>query len=100
MPAIALEGQVSTGHGCFPPTACVGPYSTTVKINGKGIQLKGISKYASHTCGKQTHPTDARVVIEGSDTIFIQGIAVVRIGDMIACGDSVAKGSSDVFGGD
>lgn len=100
MPAIALADNVSTGHGCWPPTQCIGPYSSTVRINGKGVQLKGISKYMAHTCGKVTHPTDARVVTEGSDTIFIEGIAVVRVGDLIACGDRVGRGSADVFGGE
>lgn len=100
MPAIALENQISTGHGCFPPTQCVGPYSSTVRINGKLVQLRGISRYIQHTCGKVTHPTNGRIVVEGSATIFVEGIPVVRIGDLIACGDRVGKGSDNVFGGE
>lgn len=100
MPAIALENQLSTGHGCFPPTNCIGPYSSTVRINGKLVQLKGISRYIQHRCGNTTHTTEGRIVVEGSATIFVEGIAVVRIGDLIACGDRVARGSDNVFGGD
>ena len=102
MPAIALEGQLSTGHGCWPPTQCVGPYSSTVRINGKLVQLKGVSMYQAHTCGKVTHPTEGRKVIADpakTDTIFVEGIAAAMIGDLIACGDRVGKGSDDVFGG-
>ena len=102
MPAIALEGQLSTGHGCWPPTPCIGPYSSTVRINGKRVQLKGVSMYESHTCNKVTHPSQNRHVIadpEKEDTIFIEGIAAAMIGDLIECGDRVAKGSDDVFGG-
>lgn len=99
MPAIATEHTPSTGHDCFPPTNAIGPYSTRTTINGKGIQLKGVTMYAPHTCGKVTHPSEARKVVEGSDTITVEGIPVVRIGDLIACGDAVAVGSTDTFGG-
>lgn len=99
MPAIATEQNPSTGHDCFPPTNAIGPYSTRTRINGKYIQLKGVTMYAAHTCNKTTHPPEQRKVIEGSDTIKVEGIAVARIGDMIACGDAVAKGSDNTFGG-
>lgn len=103
MPAIALEGQVSTGHGCFPPTSCIGPYAnSSVRINGKQIQLRGISRYSPHTCGKTTHG-DRIVYGDVPSTIFISGQAVAMIGDQILCngnpGDRVAKGSENTFGG-
>jgi len=100
MPAIALENQISTGHGCFPPTGSVGPYTSTVKINGKFIQLKGVTRYVAHTCGNVTHPTNARIVSEGSSTVYVEGIQIARIGDLISCGDAVGQGSPTVFCGE
>lgn len=99
MPAIATEQNPSTGHDCFPPTSAIGPYSTRTRINGKYIQLKGITMYAPHTCGKTTHTPEQRKVIEGSSNITVEGKPVVRIGDLIACGDAVSKGSDNTFGG-
>jgi uncharacterized Zn-binding protein involved in type VI secretion len=37
------------------------------------------------------------LVIEGSSTFFLEGKAVARIGDSIACGDAVSEGSSNSF---
>jgi uncharacterized Zn-binding protein involved in type VI secretion len=97
MPAISLEAQQSTGHGCFPPTAAVGPYTTKSFFNGKPIQLLGTTQYQAHTCGNTTHPTSARKVSSSSSTFYFEGIKVARIGDDIACGDTIAEGSQDSF---
>lgn len=99
MASVALEGKVSTGHGCFPPTNAVGPYSTRTKVNGQFVQLKNTTKYAPHTCGKTTHPTDARIVVGGSSKVRIEGKWCARIGDDIACGDAVSVGSPNTFAG-
>jgi uncharacterized Zn-binding protein involved in type VI secretion len=97
MPAVALEAKQSTGHGCFPPTAAVGPYTTTAYFNGLKIQLKGVTKYAPHTCGLTTHPSEARLVSSASSTFYFEGKQVARISDDIACGDCIAEGSETAF---
>jgi uncharacterized Zn-binding protein involved in type VI secretion len=97
MPSIALESKVSTGHDCFPPVPAVGPYTTKSFINGLAIQLKDVTRYQPHTCGRTTHSGGTRLVIEGSSTFFLEGKAVARIGDSIACGDAVSEGSSNSF---
>ena len=98
MPAIAVEGGLSTGHGCFPPTQAVGPFTTTSFIGGKRIQLRGVTMYAAHNCGDTTHPTEGRVVVDpGGSTFFMEGIPVAMIGDMITCGDAVGKGAESTF---
>jgi hypothetical protein len=97
MPAIALESKVSTGHDCFPPAAAEGPYTKKSFFNRSAVQLKDITIYKEHTCGRTTHAGLTRLVIEGSETFFLEGKRVVRIGDGIACGDAVSEGSPDSF---
>jgi uncharacterized Zn-binding protein involved in type VI secretion len=97
MPSIALESKVSTGHDCFPPVPAVGPYTTKSFFNGLAIQLKDTTRYQPHTCGRTTHAGETRLVIQGSGTFFLEGKAVARIGDSIACGDAVSEGSSNSF---
>lgn len=99
MPAVALQDRLSSGHGCFPPTNAVGPYTTRTKVNGKFVQLKDITRYSAHTCGKTTHPTEGRIVVEGATQVYFEGKQVARIGDLISCGDAVAYGSSNTFAG-
>ena len=97
MPAIALQSQSSTGHGCFPPTGAIGPYTTTSYINGKLIQLRGTTQYSAHTCGTVTHSPGARTVSSTAGTFYMEGILVAMIGDSINCGDAIAEGSQDSF---
>lgn len=97
MPAVALEGKISTGHGCFPPTNAVGPYTSKSFFNGLKIQLLNHTKYVSHTCGTTTHPTDSRITSSASSSFFLEGKAVCRIGDNIACGDTISEGSTSAF---
>lgn len=97
MPAPALESQLSTGHGCWPPTQAVGPYTVKSFFNGKVIQLLGHTKYSSHACGTVVHPTDGRIVSSASPTFYLEGKRVARIADSISCGDTIAEGSPNAF---
>jgi uncharacterized Zn-binding protein involved in type VI secretion len=95
MAAASRKGDLSAGHGCFPPTACVNSLATRTFINGILAQKQG-SSFNSHRCGKTTHPTSSRTTSSGSSTVYIEGARAVRIGDSISCGDSVAQGSPNV----
>lgn len=97
MPAVSLEGHVSTGHGCFPPTATESGFSSKTKIESKFCQLKELTKYAAHSCGNSVHLSPSRATSSGSSKVNIEGKAAIRIGDSIACGDTVAQGASKVF---
>ena len=97
MPAIALESKQSTGHGCFPPTAAIGPYTTTSFFNGLKVQLLQHTMYAAHTCGDTTHASSQRKVSSASSTFYLEGKKVARIADDLACGDAIAEGSQDSF---
>ena len=86
---------MSAGESGFPPTQSIGEYSVNTKINGKYVQLQGVTKYAAHTNGVIVHSADDRIVVTGSNTMNIEGHSVGRIGDMLLDGDTIATGSSD-----
>jgi len=100
MPSAARQGDLSTGHNCFHPTACIDAITSKVYINGKLAQKKG-SKYLLHRCGKTTHfpLPNYRVSDSGSAKVFYEGLNAVRIGDSINCGDTVGQGSNNVIVG-
>ena len=95
MAAASRKGDLSAGHGCFPPTACTDAIASKTFINGILAQKQG-SKFASHRCGKTTHPSSARATTSGSSKVIIEGSPAIRIGDSIACGDTVGQGSTNV----
>lgn len=95
MPAAARYGDLSAGHSCFPPTACIVPATSKTYINGILAQTKG-SEFVTHRCGKAVHPQNTRFTNSGSAKVFIEGQAAIRIGDSIACGDTVGQGSRNV----
>jgi uncharacterized Zn-binding protein involved in type VI secretion len=95
MAAASRKGDLSSGHGCFPPTACVDASASKTFINGILAQKQG-SKFNSHRCGITVHPTSARSTASGSGKVFIEGSPAIRIGDSIACGDTVGQGSPNV----
>ena len=94
MTAATRLGDICTGHGCFPPRAN-DEASDNVFINGIGAHRKG-DHWVTHCCTIICHDG---VAAEGSSTVFINGKAAVRIGDMISCGSASAEGSSSVFFG-
>lgn len=95
MPAVTRLGDSCTGHGSFPPRASTGA-SGDVFANGIGVH-RVRDGWATHC-----NPTPAchgSVLAAGSGTVFANGSALGRVGDSVACGSSVASGSSDVFAG-
>lgn len=67
---IAHEGKKeTTGHGCFPPTVLVGPWTKTVFVNNKPVALKGKTKIQPHRCGKSTHDG---IVVTGAGTVSFE----------------------------
>ncbi len=91
MPAAAFYGCICSGHGCFPPRKNDSA-STDVIIEGKGAVRK-TDHWGIHECrGKHDG-----VVLGGSNTVFINGLPVARIGDQISCGSIIAEGSQTVI---
>lgn len=98
MPCIALVGDMSTGHGGFPPTNMTSSPVSKTEINGKkpGV-VDPACKFAEHRLGKQVHPEAIRYPISGSSKTKIEGYAIARIGDPLNDGDTIGQGSSNTF---
>jgi uncharacterized Zn-binding protein involved in type VI secretion len=92
MAAAARIGDICSGHGCFPPRSGMG--GSTVIINGIPAHKQG-DPWMLHCCPNQgCHPSN---ISSGSGSVNINGSAAARIGDSIACGSTIAQGSSNVF---
>jgi uncharacterized Zn-binding protein involved in type VI secretion len=87
MAAIALTAGISTAGG----GALFASPNTHVTIGGYPIAVVG-TKVASHGTG----PHAAATCTQGSSTVTIGGLGIVREGDMASCGHPVVGGSSDV----
>lgn len=96
MPVVARLGDICTGHGCWPPRPSNGA-SPNVFANGLAVHRKGDS-WAPHTC-PSIPETHASVLASGSGSVFANGQPLGRVGDPVACGSSIATGSSNVFAG-
>ena len=98
MPAVSQKGKMSTGHGCFPPTAMI---QTPVKKTYFNGILAGVvdnsCQFISHVCGLTTHSQAERYPSSGASKTYIEGKPAARIGDEIACGDAIAEGSANSF---
>jgi hypothetical protein len=86
--------DMSTGHGCFPPTVPVmGSIST---FTDQFSQVRVTDMWAPHCCGPVCHPV---VSAMGSMTTFADQLPKMRMMDMLSCGDMVAVGSLTTFAG-
>lgn len=98
MPAVSRLGDMSTGHGCFPPTAMITTPVAKTYFNGK---LAGVvdskCRWEAHTCGIVTHNSSERYPSAGASKTYIEGKPAARIADSIACGDAIAEGSTNSF---
>ena len=93
MSSIALDGAGTTGHGQFPPST-LSSTATTVIINGKPPLLNG-DPMATHC--DPSPSCHGSIAIASTQKIFINGKAVIQVGDSTSCGDTIADGSSNVF---
>jgi hypothetical protein len=67
---ITHEGKPSTtGHGCWPPTVFIGPWTGTVFVNNEKVALKGKTKIERHRCGRNRHDGTAD---SGAATVYFE----------------------------
>jgi uncharacterized Zn-binding protein involved in type VI secretion len=98
MPAISRIGDMSTGHGCFPPTPLISTVVTKTYFNGiLASVVNDETQHATHCCGNTCHTGSERAPSSGASKTFIEGNPAARIGDDIACGDTIAEGSANSF---
>lgn len=67
MPVVTQAKNLTTGHGCFPPTRFSGPFSSTVFVNGSPVAIKNVTRIVPHRCGKSTHDG---VAITSAQSVF------------------------------
>ena len=95
MPAVTRLGDMCTGHRAFPPRASTSA-SPNVFANGIAVHRKGDSWAVHCDSSPSCHASELK---SGSSTVFVNGKALGRVGDPVACGSVVAAGSSNVFAG-
>ncbi len=95
MPSVTRLGDSGTGHGTWPPRSNAGAVSTVV-VDGKPVHTVG-DGWASHCSTVPKHPCHGSSAAGGSGTTYAEGKAVCRVGDPVACGSSMASGSSTTF---
>lgn len=95
MSAVSRLGDLCSGHGCFPPR----PNSTA---SGNVFT----NNIATHRQGDEWHPhccpdngCHSSTTVAGSNTVYVNGKQMARIGDSVGCGSVIAQGSGNVFCG-
>lgn len=91
MPAIVRLGDISKGHGSWPPRPN-DQASSNVFVNGIAVHRAG-DHWAVH-CAPPCHDG---VLASGSPNVFVNGKQVARAGDPISCGDTALQASTNVF---
>jgi uncharacterized Zn-binding protein involved in type VI secretion len=96
-PVTRTNVDPSTGHGGYVPRPSTPNGSTDTFVNGQGT-VRVTDAWPDHTDPgpPDTHGSNQS---SGSSTVFVNGLALARIGDSISCGDFCAAGSSDVICG-
>lgn len=90
---ICRLGDLSVPH-CYPAREVV-TASSNVFTNALGSVTVG-DYWIPHTCGDSTHDGHQ---IGSSNSVYVNGKGVARIGDFISCGTNVMTGSNNVFAG-
>ncbi len=96
MAYVTRLGDKCTGHDACPPIS-LKTSSSNVFVNGKGIGRK-TDIYNAHGC--DIHAPHNDIIVDGSGTVFANGLPVARIGDSVEIGGTVMEGSSNVKVGD
>lgn len=94
MPGIVRQGDMTTGHGSFPPTIFIQGSPDTF-VNGLPVVRQG-DKALIHCDPTSCHVGDA---LAGGGGVFVNGLPVQKVGDPLSCGDSSAMGSVDTMAG-
>ena len=92
MPPSVRFGDLTTGHGCWPPTT-LATASPNVIINDIG-SVRISDDIVPHCCPAGCHGGQQ---CSGSPDTYVNDLAMARVGDLISCGDSNAEGSPNVI---
>ncbi len=101
MPAVCRIGDsLSTGHACIGTTTIASSNQTTKNVYANAILIDVVGAPTVSHPFPPSPPCAPHVanLNKGSSTVFINGIAVGRIGDSADAG-AMTSGSSNVFAG-
>ena len=99
MPAISRKGDsLSTGHICVGTTTLNTPGQSTVRANSILIARVGDPTVPHPFPPNPPCANHVAQVNAGSSTVFVEGLALARIGDSADAG-AMTSGSSNVFSG-
>lgn len=86
-------GDITTGHQCWAPTIGT-TASPNVFCNGQPVHME-TNTFTPHSCGTDVHPD---VAAKGSTTVRVNGLGVMRLGDVLAPGGALmAQSTFNVF---
>ena len=102
--SVAVTGAAcTTGHGCDSVTTVLGG-SPNVIVGNLGVLRQG-DPLAAHTI-QQTPPLlppcinhPGQMVNTGSTTVFVNGIPIARVGDLVDIGGAITAGIPNVVAG-
>ena len=99
MPAVSRKGDsLSTGHICTSTTTLDTPGQSTVRANSILVARIGDPTVAHPFPPNPPCANHVAQVNAGSSTVFVEGLALARIGDSADAG-AMTSGSSNVFSG-
>lgn len=91
LPAARLK-DLCTGHGVYPPRP-TNKASQNVYVNSRGSH-RMTDTFEEHCSPLDCHPG---MTIQGSATVFINGLPAARAQDPVDCGSFIMTGSKNVF---
>lgn len=95
MGCVRMPVDMSTGHGCWPPTVPATGSVTT--FTDQFAQVRVSDMWVVHCC--PIPGCHVPVTIIGSTTTFADQLPKQRMGDAMSCGDMAATGSLTAFAG-
>lgn len=96
MGCVRMPIDMSTGHGCWPPTRPATGSVTTFTDQFAQVRISDV--WVAHCCPGPPG-CHVPVTVMGSTTTFADQLPKQRIGDAMSCGDRAATGSLDAFAG-
>lgn len=68
---VAVDGDPTTGHGCFPPTVMIAT-TGNVFVNNKPVLKQGDANVV-HICTVPPFPSDSGTIVIGSGDVKVNG---------------------------
>lgn len=70
--------------------------ATAIKTTVNGL---AIARLGDPVTSHGDSPHNSAVLVQASSTVFAEGIAICRVGDLASCGHAISSGSPDCHAG-